>query len=252
MKAVMIGLTVLACALSARGETFQMDRKGEMTVEVREESGEYRVTCTFKPQEKFDKAVNAKFNDAKGDSLCKKGLARYLKVGADEMLDVSGQYSAAPVETVGDRLRYSFGVPVAGCQVRKAPPKPESRPQLPSLSASPTAVASTPLLESTNSLLSAPSGLLGTTTISPETTNDVQDAEAEMPPKTARAARTTSFLCVTEYREVNGERTEVSRREYQGRNFKSPKEFDRFCQREFARIRALGEANLRAVRGLGK
>lgn len=160
------------------------------------------MTCTFRPQTKFDPAVNAKFNDAKGDSLCKKGLARYLKVGTNETLAVFGQYSAAPVATVGDRLCYSFGVPVAGCEVRKVVPM------------------STPL--------------------------------PEVASKTTSVTRSSSFLCVTEYREVNGERTTVSRREYQGRNFKSPKEFDRFCRQEFARIRALGEANIRAVRELGK
>ena len=252
MKAVMIGLTAFSCAMAAWGETFQMDRKGETTVEVTKASGEYRVTCMFCPQTKFDPAVNAKFNDAKGDSLCKKGLARYLKVGTNETLTVSGQYSAAPVATVGDRLCYSFGVPVAGCEVQKVVPKPEAAPLVPAptLPATATAtVATTPAC----------------VTMPQVTTNAVQTAEPEKPvdakeptsspeeaPKTTSATKASSFLCVTEYREVNGERTTVSRREYQGRNFKTPKEFDRFCRQEFARIRALGEANLRAVREFGR
>lgn len=311
MKAVMIGLTAFSCAMAAWGETFQMDRKGETTVEVTKASGEYRVTCMFCPQTKFDPAVNAKFNDAKGDSLCKKGLARYLKVGTNETLTVSGQYSAAPVATVGDRLCYSFGVPVAGCEVQKVVPKPEAAPLVPAptLPATATAtvattpacvtmpatatatVAATPVrvtmpkitMPATATVAATPARVtvpkitmpaMATATVAtaparvtmPQvTTNAVQTAEPEKPvdakeptsspeeaPKTTSATKASSFLCVTEYREVNGERTTVSRREYQGRNFKTPKEFDRFCRQEFARIRALGEANLRAVREFGR
>ena len=291
MKAVMIGLTAFSCAMAAWGETFQMDRKGETTVEVTKASGEYRVTCMFCPQTKFDPAVNAKFNDAKGDSLCKKGLARYLKVGTNETLTVSGQYSAAPVATVGDRLCYSFGVPVAGCEVQKVVPKPEAAPLVPAptLPATATAtVATTPAcvtmpatatatvaatpVRVTMPKITMPATATATVAATPArvtmpqvTTNAVQTAEPEKPvdakeptsspeeaPKTTSATKASSFLCVTEYREVNGERTTVSRREYQGRNFKTPKEFDRFCRQEFARIRALGEANLRAVREFGR
>ena len=124
MKRLMIGLTVFSCAITAWGEIFQMDRKGDTIVEVQKSSNEYKVTCKFRPQTKFDKAINAKFNDAKGDSLCKKGLARYLKVATNESLTVAGLYSAAPVETEGERLCYSFGVPVTGCKVQKADVKP--------------------------------------------------------------------------------------------------------------------------------
>ena len=106
MKILMIGLTVFFCAVSAWGEVFQMDRKGDTIVEVQKSANEYKVTCKFRPQTKFDKAINAKFNDAKGDSLCKKGLARYLKVATNESLTVSGLYSAAPVKTVDERLCY--------------------------------------------------------------------------------------------------------------------------------------------------
>ena len=213
MKMLMIGLTVFSCAITAWGEIFQMDRKGDAIVEVQKSDNEYKVTCKFKPQTKFDKAVNAKFNDAKGDSLCKKGLARYLKVATNESLAVSGLYSAAPVETVGNRLCYSFGVPVDGCKVLKA----EVKPQQPIDPKKPAVVAANTPKESTSV-----------------------------------AVKPSSFLCVVKYKEINGERQTISHREYQGRNFKDPKEFDRFCQEEFARIRALGEENLRAVRNLRK
>ena len=134
MKILMMGLTVISCAITAWGDIFQMDRKGDAIVEVRKSANEYKVTCKFRPQTKFDKAVNAKFNDAKGDSLCKKGLARYLKVATNEVLTVAGLYSAAPVETVGERLCYSFGVPVSGCKVVKVNVEPQ-KPLVPEKSA---------------------------------------------------------------------------------------------------------------------
>ncbi len=238
MKLLMIGLTVCACAITSWGEIFQMDRKGDTTVEVRKSANEYKVTCKFRPQTKFDKAINAKFNDAKGDSLCKKGLARYLKVATNESLTVSGLYSAAPVKTEGERLCYSFGVPVSGCSVLKveAKPKPPVEPKKPAVAAEvkpkPPAVPKKPAAVD----------------------SETPKAPAKAPTKatTNVVAKTTSFLCVVKYKEVNGERKTISRREYRGHNFKSPKEFDRFCQEEFARIRALGEANLRAVRNFGK
>ena len=244
MKTLMIGLAVLSCAAAAWGETFQMDRKGDSTVEVKKTSGEYRVTCTFSPQTKFDPAVNARFNDAKGDSLCKKGLMRYLKVATNETLAIAGQYAAAPVETVGGKLRYSFGVPVSGCQVEKivVRPKPQPKPTVQPVVAStnPVPVVSPVLEKSTNAVPEA----------APQAAPAVAPAASQQ--EVSNVVRTSSFLCVTEYREVNGERTEVSRREYKGRNFKSREEFDDFCQKEFARVRAIGEANLRAVRNFGK
>ena len=209
----MIGLTVFSCAITALGETFQMDRKNDAIVEVQKLATEYKVTCRFSPQTKFDKAINAKFNDAKGDSLCKKGLARYLKVATNETLVISGLYSVAPVETMGEKLCYYFGVPVSGCKVVKADvkPMPPVEPKKSTVIDSDTPKASTNV-----------------------------------------AIKTSSFLCVAKYREVNGERKTISHREYRGHNFKSPKEFERFCQEEFARIRILGDANLRAVRNFGK
>lgn len=236
-----MGLTAVSCALVAWGEVFQMDRKGDATVEVKKSADEYKVTCRFSPQTKFDKAVNAKFNDAKGDSLCKKGLARYLKVGTNETLAVSGLYSAAPVETEGGRLCYSFGVPVSGCKVLKVEVKPTVA------SESPGAVVDDESKQDDES-------------VKPDIGVDVKPKQVIEPEKpdviapeasketTNIVARTSSFLCVTKYKEINGERKTISHREYQGRNFKSMKEFDRFCQAELARIRAQGEANLRAVR----
>jgi hypothetical protein len=230
MKMLMMGLTVISCAITAWGDIFQMDRKGDAIVEVRKSANEYKVTCKFRPQTKFDKAVNAKFNDAKGDSLCKKGLARYLKVATNEVLTVAGLYSAAPVETVGERLCYSFGVPVSGCTVEKADVKPQqpNEPKTPAV-----AVDAKPE--------------------PPVMTNKSATVDSEPPQKSTNVvAKTSSFLCVVKYKEINGERKTISRREYQGHNFKSQKEFDRFCQAEFARIRALGEENLRAVRNFRK
>ena len=230
MKLLTIGLAVISCAITVLGETFQMDRKGDALVEVQKSGNEYRVTCKFRPQTKFDKAINAKFNDAKGDSLCKKGLARYLKVATNESLVVAGLYSAAPVETEGERLCYSFGVPVSGCNVRKADVKPKQpvEPKKPAIAAE---AKPKPPVE----------------------TNKPAVIDSGMPKETTNAAvKTTSYVCVVKYKEINGERQTISHREYRGPNFKNRKEFDQFCQKEFARIRALGEANLRAVRNLGK
>lgn len=230
MKLLTIGLAVISCAITVFGETFQMDRKGDALVEVQKSGNEYRVTCKFRPQTKFDKAINAKFNDAKGDSLCKKGLARYLKVATNESLVVAGLYSAAPVETEGERLCYSFGVPVSGCNVRKADVKPKQpvEPKKPAIAAE---AKPKPPVE----------------------TNKPAVIDSGMPKETTNAAvKTTSYVCVVKYKEINGERQTISHREYRGPNFKNRKEFDQFCQKEFARIRALGEANLRAVRNLGK
>jgi hypothetical protein len=264
MKVLMIALTALSCAVTAWGEVFQMDRKGDTTVEVQKSANEYRVTCKFKPQTKFDKAINAKFNDAKGDSLCKKGLARYLKVATNESLMVSGLYSAAPVETVGERLCYSFGIPVSGCKVLKveAKPKPPVEPKKLAVAADanpkPLAMPKMPAIIG---------GANPKPPVEPNKPAVIEEADPKPPvepnkpavidsetPKepTNVVAKTTSFLCVVKYKEINGERKTISRREYRGRNFKSLKEFDQFCQKEFARIRALGEANLRAVRNFRK
>ena len=139
--------------------------------------------------------------------------ARYLKVATNESLMVAGLYSAAPVKTVGERLCYSFGVPVSGCKVLKT----DTEPKQPVVPKKPAVIDSAPQKEPTNVVV-----------------------------------KTSSFLCVVKYKDINGERKTISHREYRGHNFKSPKEFDRFCQEEFARIRAQGEANLRAVRNFGK
>ena len=247
MKILMMGLTVFSCAITAWGDIFQMDRKGDAIVEVRKSANEYKVTCKFRPQTKFDKAVNAKFNDAKGDSLCKKGLARYLKVATNEVLTVAGLYSAAPVETVGERLCYSFGVPVSGCKVVKVnvePPKP--------------------LVPEKSAVVVKDESKQPVASNKPSVCNDIEQIQPIEPKKpsavdsgspkdlTNVATKTSSFLCVAKYKEINGERKTISRREYQGQNFKNRKEFEQFCQREFARIRAQGEANLRAVRNFGK
>ena len=235
MRVLMVVCTVLSCALVSLGETFQMDRKGETTVEVKKLSGEYKVTCRFKPQTKFDKAVNARFNDAKGDSLCKKGLARFLNVATNEALIVSGQYSAAPVKTEGEWLCYSFGVPVSGCSVEKAVVKPK-----------PQVVSEKPVADISN----APQAT--TNAVPVQKTLEVKQLEEVTPPKTARFVRSSSYVCVARYKEINGKRVVVSKKDYKGCNFKSRKEFDQFCQQEFARVRAVGEANLRAVRNIGR
>ena len=253
MKILLIGLTVFSCAIIARGEIFQMDRNGDTIVEVQKSANEYKVTCKFRPQTKFDKAINAKFNDAKGDSLCKKGLARYLKVATNESLTVAGLYSAAPVETVGERLCYSFGVPVSGCKVVKAEVKPQ-QPIKPQKSAIVIDVKAKPLV-----VTKAPTVDVAAKP-KPSVLPKESAVDVETKPKpsvllrepTNVVAKASSFLCVIKYKEINGKRKMISHREYQGHNFKNPKEFDRFCQAEFARIRALGEANLRAVRNFGK
>ena len=261
MKFLMIGLTVFSCAIAARGDVFQMDRKGDTIVEVQKTANEYKVTCKFKPQTKFDKAINAKFNDAKGDSLCKKGLARYLKVATNESLTVAGLYSAAPVKTVGERLCYSFGVPVSGCKVHKAEAKPkqavepkkaavaEAAPKPPVEPKKPAVAEATPKPQAEPKKLA-----VAESTPKPQAEPKKPAViDSETPKESTNVlVKTSSFLCVVKYKEVNGERKTISRREYRGHNFKSPKDFDRFCQEEFARIRAQGEANLRAVRNFGK
>ena len=245
MKLLMIGLTVFSCAITAWGEVFQMDRKGDAIVEVQKSANEYKVTCKFKPQTKFDKAINAKLNDAKGDSLCKKGLARYLKVATNESLMVAGLYSAAPVETVGERLCYSFGVPISGCKVQKA----EAKPKPPVEPKKPAVADATP-----KPSVEPKKPVVAEATPKPQVEPKKPAViDSETPKESTNVlVKTSSFLCVVKYKEVNGERKTISRREYRGHNFKSPKDFDRFCQEEFARIRAQGEANLRAVRNFGK
>lgn len=233
MKTLIV-CSVLFCAFTSWCEVFQMERKGESTVEVAKAGGEYRVTCRFKPQAKFDKAVNARFNDAKGDSLCKKGLARFLKVSKDETLTVSGLYSAAPVETAGGRMCYSFGVPISGCKVAKTRCKQKT----------PTVTGKRDVVASAHS--SAMPNVV------PVRQAQVVKQKDSAQPKAAEAVSSSAYVCVTQYKEVNGKRTTISHKEYDGRNFKSPKEFERFCQQEFARIRALGEANLREVREFGR
>lgn len=281
MRILMIGLTAFSCAVAAWGDVFQMDRKGDTVVEVRKSSNEYKITCRFRPQTKFDKAINAKFNDAKGDSLCKKGLMRYLKVATNETLSVSGLYSAAPVETVGERLCYSFGVPISGCKVLKvvAKPKPSVEtkksavvadvnlkqpvePKKPTVAAVPQPKSLLELNKPAILAVAKPEPLVETNkpTIDvdakpqpPVETNKPTVIESELPKESTNVVvKKSSYLCVVKYKEINGERKTISRREYQERNFKSPKEFDRFCQAEFARIRAQGEANLCAVRSFGK
>ena len=234
MKVLVLACAVLSHALVSSGEIFQFDRKGETTVEVKKSAVEYKVTCRFKPQTKFDKAVNAKFNDVKGDSLCKKGLARYLNVATNETLIVSGQYSVAPVKTEGERLCYSFGVPVSGCSIEKVVTKPK------------------PLVVPVTPAVGIPETLRTTTNAAPvQKVREIKQQEEPTPPKTVRAVRSSSYVCVTRYKEVNGKRAVVSQKEYKGCNFKNRKEFDQFCQQEFARVRAVGEANLRAVRNSG-
>ena len=234
MKVLLLACAILPCALVCWGEIFQMDRKGATTVEVKKSTAEYRVTCRFKPQTKFDKAVNAKFNDAKGDSLCKNGLARFLNVATNETLIVSGQYSVAPVKREGEWLCYYFGVPVSGCSVEKVvvKPKPQVVPRKTTIDIS----VAVPVM--TNAV--------------PVPTNHGDKLDESGQTKTARAVRSSSYVCVTRYKEVNGKRELVSQNEYKGCNFKSRKEFDEFCQQEFARVRAVGEANLRAVRNSGR
>lgn len=235
MKTLVFACVVLSCALVCWGETFQMDRKGETTVEVKKSAGEYKVTCRFKPQTRFDKAVNAKFNDAKGDSLCKRGLARYLNVATNETLIVSGQYSVAPVKTEGGRLCYFFGVPVYGCSIEKVVTKPK-----------PLVVPETPVV-------GIPETPRTATNAAPvQKIREIKQQEEPTPPKTVCAVRSSSYVCVAKYKEVNGKRAVVSQKEYKGCNFKNRKEFDQFCQQEFARVRAIGEANLRAVRNSGR
>ena len=129
MKRMMFTLLFGACAVSAWGTVFQMDRRGDAVVEVDKVGGEYKVTCTFSPQTKFDSAVNAKFNDARGDSLCKRGLACYLNVGTNDLFSVSGLHVLAPVKRDGDKLHYSFAVPVDGCKVEAGAAKPKVAPK---------------------------------------------------------------------------------------------------------------------------
>ena len=118
-----------ACTVTVWGKTFQMARRGDAVVKVDKVGGVYKVTCVFSPQTKFDDAINAKFNDARGDSLCKRGLARYLNVGTNDLFSVSGLHVLAPVKRDGDKLHYSFAVPVDGCKVEAGAAKPKVAPK---------------------------------------------------------------------------------------------------------------------------
>ena len=230
MKRMVFSLLFGACAVSAWGTVFQMDRRGDAVVEVDKVGGEYKVTCTFSPQTKFDSARNAKFNDAKGDSLCKKGIARYLGVGADDAFSVSGLYSAAPVKKDGGKLRYSFAVPVAGCRIEGVAARQKA--------VSGTVVPSTPKVAAAT----------------PVKVPSVPKVAAVAPakPQAGKVVRSVSYMSVVKYKEVNGSRSVVTKKEYRGSDFKSREEFDQFCARELARVRALGEQNIRAVRNQGR
>jgi len=225
MKTAMIGLVLCACAASAWGKVFQMDRKGDATVEIVESGDEYKVTCMFSPQTKFRDAVNAKFNDNKGDAICKKGIARYLNASSKDVISISGQYSAAPVKTVDGKLCYSFGIPISGCKVTSAKTQPNAHIE-PAMSVAVSSEAAK--------------------AVRPEEAGEERAAEKKV------NLKEKSYVCVTSYKEVDGRKTMVAQREYRACSFKSRQEFDRFCQDEFARIRALGEANLQSVRNFGK
>lgn len=235
MRTFLIGLVLCAGAFSVRGAVFQMDRKGDAIVEVVEAGNEYRVTCRFSPQTKFRNDVNARLNDSKGDSLCKKGIARYLNASPKDVISISGQYSKAPVTSVGGKLCYSYGVPLVGCKIEVAgdAKRQEIAPELPVVTTPVTAQAA---LHEQVAKAVAPEA------VDKEDRSNV--AKITLKEKT--------YVCVTRYRETNGRRTMVSQREYRGTDFKSHEEFERFCQDEFARIRAKGEANLKAVRNLVK
>ena len=247
MRQVLFTLFFGACAVSAWGKVFHMDSRGDATVEVNKVGGEYKVICSFSPQTKFDGAINAKFNDAKGDSLCKKGIMRYLNAGTDDLLSLSGLYSAAPVKSTGGKLHYSFAVPVSGCKVMAgtAKPKMASKPIARNVPAA-TKIAPKPQVSPVASVAV------------PELLKPVKPKPADWPsvapsgPKTTKTVRTASYMSVVKYREVNGCRSVVSQREYRDSDFGSQQEFDRLCASEFARIRDLGEENFRAVRNLGK
>lgn len=245
MKRVILALSLGACVVSVWGKVFQMDSRGDAVVEVNKVGGEYKIVCTFSPQTKFDNAINAKFNDAKGDSLCKKGIARYLGVGTNDQFSISGLYSVAPVKNNGGKLRYAFAVPVSGCKVevgaaeRKVVSKSQNK--------------SAPVV----ACVAPPTKVLPVkTNVVPRTEKAVKpvpmtSGEAAKAPA-AKVVRSASYMSVVQYKEVNGRRSMVSRREYRGCDFKSREEFDQLCANEFARVRALGEKNLRAVRDLGK
>lgn len=223
MRRTIFTLCFGVCAVSALGEVFQMDSRGDAFVEVNQVGDEYKVICTFSPQTKFDSAINAKFNDAKGDSLCKKGIARYLNVGTNDQFSISGLYSAAPVKSDGSKLRYTFAAPVAGCQVETGVAKPKTLPQSVVTDAIPQAQVEKPMPPAV-----APNGMPATE-------------------KTRKVVQSVSYMSVVKYKEVNGRTSLVSRREYRASDFVSRHEFDELCANEFARVRALGEANLRRV-----
>ena len=245
MRQVLFALFLGACAVSAWGKVFHMDSRGDAAVEVNKIGGEYKVICTFSPQTKFDSAINAKFNDAKGDSLCKKGIMRYLNAGTNDLISVSGLYSAAPVKQRGGKLCYSFAVPVSGCKVMAGAAKPKVVSQ-PIAKNVPAATRTAPKPQ-----VSPVSSVAVPKLLKPAKTAD-RPSVAPSGAKTTKTVRTASYMSVVKYREVNGCRSVVSQREYRDSDFGSSQEFDRLCASEFARIRDLGEENFRAVRNLGK
>lgn len=245
MRQVLFSLFFGAYAVSAWGAVFHMDSRGDAAVEVNKTGDEYKVICTFSPQTKFDRAINAKFNDAKGDSLCKKGIMRYLNAGTNDLLSISGLYSVAPVTNCGGKLRYSFAVPVSGCRVMAGAAKPKviSNPIADNASAT-TKIATKPQVSPVASV-TVPKLLKPTKPV---------DQPSVMPSgaKTTTVVRTASYMSVVKYTEVNGCRSVISQREYRDSDFKSQQEFDRLCASEFARIHDLGEENFRAIRNFGK
>ena len=246
MNCLILTVLLAASAVSAWGNVYQMGPRGDAEVRIDKIGDEYKVVCTFSPQTKFDSAINAKFNDAKGDSLCKKGLARYLNVGSNDLFSISGLYSAAPVKKDGGKLRYSFAVPVAGCKVEVGVAEPKI--------VSKQAVKNVPM--ATNVAHQVPSAMVKTNA-APQAEKVAVPAvgvpkETPAKSKAAKVVRSASYMSVVKYKEINGQRSVVSRREYRGSDFGSRQEFDWLCAREFARIRALGEKNFRAVQNFGK
>lgn len=245
MRRLMVVLFFGLSVATSWGSVFKMGLRGDAEVEINQVGGEYKVFCTFPPQTKFDSAVNAKFNDAKGDSLCKKGLARYLNVGTNDWLSISGLYSASPVKKIDGKLRYAFAVPVTGCKIEVGAAKTEPKQE----EVAENCTNANPI----NAASQEKALPVKSDAMSPEEVSEFEELpKVSAVTTTTRSVRSASFMSVVKYSEVNGRRSTVSRREYRGSDFASQEEFEELCAREFARVRALRDENFRAVRNCGK
>lgn len=107
---------LLLLPFGAFSAQYVINRRNNTTVDVSSRGKTLKVVCRFPAYVKFDKAINAKLDDQKSQTLLAEGLIRYFNVGTNETIEVLGRHILG-VEKDGDYLSYSFSVPEGGCKV---------------------------------------------------------------------------------------------------------------------------------------